>query len=233
MAYYALGVLGSLHVPAVAPILIGLMTQADDDTLDWIPDWVLPLGLDAIDPLLAVATDEDARHYPRALASELAIDLAHADPQRRAQVADTLRPIIVDYLARFETLTDDQCETLSSFAGDLVDLADPEARPLIEQALADDKIDTDQFDREYLEETYAQGGHEPYLKPHPWMDRYREDYRRHQAGEFFDDLEYEEKLVQEPVVLGKRLGRNDPCWCGSGKKYKKCHLTEDEKKGRT
>jgi len=20
-----------------------------------------------------------------------------------------------------------------------------------------------------------------------------------------------------------KLGRNDPCWCGSGKKYKKCH----------
>jgi len=25
------------------------------------------------------------------------------------------------------------------------------------------------------------------------------------------------------------LGRNDPCHCGSGKKYKKCHLAEDEK----
>lgn len=23
-------------------------------------------------------------------------------------------------------------------------------------------------------------------------------------------------------------GRNDPCWCGSGKKYKKCHWSEDE-----
>jgi hypothetical protein len=23
-------------------------------------------------------------------------------------------------------------------------------------------------------------------------------------------------------------GRNDPCWCGSGKKYKKCHLADDE-----
>lgn len=23
-------------------------------------------------------------------------------------------------------------------------------------------------------------------------------------------------------------GRNDPCWCGSGKKYKKCHLRADE-----
>jgi preprotein translocase subunit SecA len=21
----------------------------------------------------------------------------------------------------------------------------------------------------------------------------------------------------------QKLGRNDPCWCGSGKKYKKCH----------
>ena len=26
------------------------------------------------------------------------------------------------------------------------------------------------------------------------------------------------------------LGRNDPCWCGSGKKYKRCHLKSDEKK---
>jgi preprotein translocase subunit SecA len=22
---------------------------------------------------------------------------------------------------------------------------------------------------------------------------------------------------------GPKLGRNDPCWCGSGKKYKRCH----------
>jgi preprotein translocase subunit SecA len=25
---------------------------------------------------------------------------------------------------------------------------------------------------------------------------------------------------------GRKLGRNDPCWCGSGKKYKKCHGRE-------
>ena len=27
----------------------------------------------------------------------------------------------------------------------------------------------------------------------------------------------------------KKPGRNDPCWCGSGKKYKKCHIDFDEK----
>ncbi len=25
------------------------------------------------------------------------------------------------------------------------------------------------------------------------------------------------------------FSRNDPCWCGSGKKYKKCHLIQDER----
>lgn len=25
-----------------------------------------------------------------------------------------------------------------------------------------------------------------------------------------------------------KIGRNEPCWCGSGKKYKRCHLREDE-----
>ena len=27
----------------------------------------------------------------------------------------------------------------------------------------------------------------------------------------------------------QKIGRNDPCWCGSGKKYKTCHMAFDEK----
>jgi methionyl aminopeptidase len=27
----------------------------------------------------------------------------------------------------------------------------------------------------------------------------------------------------------KKINRNDPCWCGSGKKYKNCHEAFDEK----
>jgi tetratricopeptide (TPR) repeat protein len=36
---------------------------------------------------------------------------------------------------------------------------------------------------------------------------------------------------QIPVGAGVKLGRNDPCWCGSGRKYKRCHLDADA--GRT
>ena len=36
--------------------------------------------------------------------------------------------------------------------------------------------------------------------------------------------------VVEPFVSAPRtdVGRNDPCWCGSGRKYKKCHLGREE-----
>ena len=29
--------------------------------------------------------------------------------------------------------------------------------------------------------------------------------------------------------MSTKIGRNDPCWCGSGKKYKKCHEAFDAK----
>ena len=33
----------------------------------------------------------------------------------------------------------------------------------------------------------------------------------------------EEPSPQKPVTVDDKVGRNDPCPCGSGKKYKKCH----------
>jgi hypothetical protein len=32
---------------------------------------------------------------------------------------------------------------------------------------------------------------------------------------------------QTPPDSARTLGRNDPCWCGSGQKYKKCHSERD------
>ena len=33
------------------------------------------------------------------------------------------------------------------------------------------------------------------------------------------------QLEEEGLLnrAGRKLGRNDPCWCGSGKKFKRCH----------
>jgi hypothetical protein len=34
------------------------------------------------------------------------------------------------------------------------------------------------------------------------------------------------------MPANSKLGRNDPCWCGSGKKYKHCHMRQDQAEAR-
>jgi hypothetical protein len=46
-----------------------------------------------------------------------------------------------------------------------------------------------------------------------------------------DEEDPEPKVAAPPLTVHRdaRPGRNEPCWCGSGKKYKKCHLDSDER----
>jgi preprotein translocase subunit SecA len=41
-----------------------------------------------------------------------------------------------------------------------------------------------------------------------------------------DYIDPSENVKQEPIRVGPKIGRNDPCPCGSGKKYKQCHGRE-------
>lgn len=49
-----------------------------------------------------------------------------------------------------------------------------------------------------------------------------------------DEEEEEEEFppLTEPARRKVIPGRNDPCWCNSGRKYKKCHLDSDEREAR-
>ena len=38
-----------------------------------------------------------------------------------------------------------------------------------------------------------------------------------------DEDDVGKEKVSDLINNKKKLGRNDPCWCGSGKKYKRCH----------
>ena len=49
-------------------------------------------------------------------------------------------------------------------------------------------------------------------------ERYEDDDDDDDDDEY---LYYEDKRL-EPIRTEPKVGRNDPCTCGSGKKYKKC-----------
>ena len=82
---------------------------------------------------------------------------------------------------------------------------------------------------EDLIEALGAGGPPPPLpvKPSPWTV-----YDICGGKAVWEDEEEEEQEdfapPPEPVQRRHTPGRNDPCWCGSGKKYKKCHLDSDE-----
>ncbi len=65
------------------------------------------------------------------------------------------------------------------------------------------------------------------VQPSPWTV-----YDICGGNAIWEDQEGEEQedLVPppEPARRGPAPGRNDPCWCGSGKKFKKCHLDSGE-----
>lgn len=52
------------------------------------------------------------------------------------------------------------------------------------------------------------------------IDARGDDYAANE-NDYFDPSDA--AIKQEPVKVGPKIGRNDPCPCGSGKKYKQCH----------
>ncbi|HLY58832.1 MAG TPA: DUF1186 domain-containing protein [Stellaceae bacterium] len=65
-----------------------------------------------------------------------------------------------------------------------------------------------------------------FSKWYGFSEQYRQDQAKRAARERQEQLERALDPVPQPYVDPvRRIGRNDPCPCGSGKKYKKCCLT--------
>ena len=60
------------------------------------------------------------------------------------------------------------------------------------------------------------------LQPVEDKDKVREMERRQRKQEMVMGPAEEAAEPRRPVIRGPKIGRNEPCPCGSGKKYKKC-----------
>ena len=56
-----------------------------------------------------------------------------------------------------------------------------------------------------------------------------EEIRREKVAKEMSASSASDKTVKkQPVRKAQKVGPNDPCPCGSGKKYKKCCMTKDQ-----
>ncbi len=243
------------------PALAALLRRGEDDLAEWLceqPSPLWALGPEAIPPLLDVVRDESLGWYPRALTASTAIRLAGDDPVHRAAVAETLRVLLAEHVARApahpasgtsndeaagDNKTDDKTDEMTgSLVCDLAELADPEAPPLINAALAAGLVDPLLTDAQDVDGLYQRGGETdpPVVAanvPGEWLDWYAErretqlrEERERARRAALSPLRTEARPM--PVRVAPKPGRNDPCWCGSGKKYKKCHLIPDQQERR-
>lgn len=82
----------------------------------------------------------------------------------------------------------------------------------IEEMTEDTKVSLD-FDKELLYKNMI-GARADWLYELPQWDSILTEEKRKEL--------YKEQKSSATVVNGPKVGRNDPCPCGSGKKYKKC-----------
>jgi uncharacterized protein YecA (UPF0149 family) len=113
------------------------------------------------------------------------------------------------------------------------DYGDPRALPLLSQALDDYEVieeTTSPFDNQVaihiLGAIEGLGGEATPAQKEK-LDKVR---RLRESNKPMMDAILKNKKRDEEAASRRNLTRNDPCWCGSGKKYKKCHLEADRGK---
>jgi hypothetical protein len=119
-------------------------------------------------------------------------------------------------------------------AGDLAEYGDPEALPHLLRAFDEHPLEArsgplaNQVSIELADAVKKLGGtlnpnqREKLRQAMELRQRWRQAIAAVTDGERETD-------PQVPIRRQAKPGRNEPCWCGSGRKYKKCHLASDER----
>lgn len=237
---------------AFRPIVAYL--EADPDVADMQLDDILTEDLPAIlartydgsdlRPLKALIENPNVPAFVRSACLRGLHAMARLNKLKRAEV-----------VAYFEELTKSidgsaNEDFVDVFAMDLSHLQEPHLRPVIDRWFSEGLIDEMLLSRADVDETYRAPHDElneeltrrerfdgliDYLSEWPWFlvsdpselepidsGAFDDGGRDVPAGDLPDNWP-----IDPYVRQGRKVGRNEPCPCGSGKKYKKCCLDAD------
>jgi hypothetical protein len=239
--------LAQLRAPeAIAPLL-ALFQRADDFEDEWVqsdlPEALALIGAPVIGPTSNYLTDVNHGEWARVTAADTLGHIGQAHPELRGECVARLAA----QLERFV----DQPETVNTFViSALWDLRAVEALPVIEAAFAsgrvDESVNGDLEDVQIHFKLKTKREHPP--KPNSLtamqeqMAGWREQIEacEQENAELRETLEVLQAIappetkssdplgdsefdsLPEPYVAQPKIGRNEPCPCGSDKKYKKC-----------
>jgi hypothetical protein len=218
--------------------LIYVLRNFQEELGDWLtedmPSLLAHFGVDGFDTFQKIVLDEKSGLWPRDIASRAMIVVADksGDPNLRARAIACLKQAIQNERER---------ETRSWLASELAELKDNASLPFIKSLCDKQLVDPQIVNYPEVEEIYAghfDGTSHLVFDTKDPMDYFRDDSNvsRLLARAYGEDEKEETRKVSSHSSsppnrqqIQSKVGRNDPCPCGSGKKYKKCCLQKDIK----
>jgi hypothetical protein len=230
LRFHAVMILGLVPTTRSGELLVSFMRridQAQDETLaDWLSGYWPALFRDKpetfLQPLRELAEDSTVGAYMRAEAANVVVASAHW-----ADGAALDRALA--WAAKIAFTASEDFDLRVMLGTMLLDFARPEFRRKLEELADMQPTSGPMFDRKEITQVYfsrgrlAQWDWENFKNPWLFYEVEVMAQRQLQWAEAElelaqRDIDAEETYVRE----GPKIGRNDPCPCGSGKKYKKC-----------
>ncbi|MBI5149980.1 MAG: DUF1186 domain-containing protein [Candidatus Omnitrophica bacterium] len=233
---HAAFILGAIGTKTTIIPLLRALRWADAFDCDWVTE-ALPaifgrIGSAAILPLKTMAVDRTNGCYTRSIAMEGLGLIAWRNPGTKEEISAFIYSIFSD--------KNNDLDVRQSAGSTLLDLGCPQYRePLLafgrqeKELKRQNKFYLAHFFDDDVEKAFKAGGKNMKDFDRDWLSFYDEDEIRKRQKRWEEEKESEPeeedpgRLItsgERPYVRQTFTGRNDPCPCGSGKKYKKCCL---------
>ena len=229
---YASYLLAQFRVNEAYPLLIDLMSLPEDQAYDLFGDSMLEAGSRMLASVCAGDTslikglveNEDADEYMRSQAIEALTILAVQGVVDHNAVVDYYRKLLQENSIRKDSLL------LAFLAIACCDMYAKELYEDLKKCFEDGLVDQTVIDAKDLEETFRRERHDVLeeSRNETHLQFIEDTIAELEHWSCFEDDEQNFREVKknlenlQTIIKAEKVGRNDPCPCGSGKKYKKC-----------
>ncbi|HYX09873.1 MAG TPA: DUF1186 domain-containing protein [Bacteroidales bacterium] len=243
---HALYLLGELEAEESLETVFKVLSQSDDYLEMFLGDFVTTslwepvykIANKQLDRCFEFMTQPGVVCYARDVIPAIVEQIYLHQPDRKTEVIDWFSKVFSFFLSCKQDENVLDSELIALMVCDIVDIQAKQLLPIIKQIYDEGLVS------EWISGTYESVAEDieiiPSFSPRRDIltvsDRYKEvtetwaGYNYNFSGNDFDfDSTGNNMSRSEPVVKGPKIGRNDPCPCGSGKKYKKCCMSKDDR----
>ncbi len=246
--FHAIHILALIKSRESFELLLDIIRYHEDDLGNWLTEdaasLLVAFGDDFIEPIKEFTNDETLETFARSAATSALAALGKKFPHHQNDIKQHLTKLL-------KTTQD------GTFAGlvadDLASFHDPSVMPDIHRAFEDGIIDdplvqedelkdvikgafSDMDARDFKRNTADPLNHFSRENiEHLHMINYEDDDEYDEEDDEFEAEidsvlkdDYSEHAMEEIKPKEKKIGRNEPCPCGSGKKYKKCCMGKEK-----